>query len=79
MVLLEPKFTGGNYEAFLNTYKKLIGTSVNNLLDGRLAIVVARNVMDSNNVYRDIVGDLKEVFLENSIGLYNELVLVDPL
>ena len=69
----------GSYEDFLQILKNAFTDSIKCLKDNRFAVVVVGDIRDKKGFYYDFIGDVKRIFIDNGIRLYNELILIDPI
>ena len=65
------------YEDFLKILENAFTNSVKCLKDDRFAVVVVGDVRDEMGVYYCFPDDIKRIFRNAGMCLYNELVLVD--
>ena len=67
------------YNEFLKIYREIIRKSCEMLNDDRFAVFVVGDVRDKKGFYRNFVSDTIKAFLDCSVTLYNELILVNQL
>lgn len=65
------------YEDFLKILENAFTASVKCLKDDRFAVVVVGDVRDDKGAYYGFPDDIKRIFKNAGLCLYNELVLVD--
>lgn len=66
------------YADFIQILRKAFTDAVGCLNDNRFAIVVVGDVRDkSTGFYYDFCGDVKQIFREAGVYLYNEIILVE--
>lgn len=69
----------GSYEDFLKILENAFTASAKCLKDDRFAVIVVGDVRDKNGFYYDFPGDVKRIFKNIGMPLYNEAILVDTL
>lgn len=69
----------GSYEDFLQILKNAFTDSIKCLKDNRFAVIVVGDVRDKKGFYYDFVGDVKRIFIDNGVLLYNELILIEQI
>jgi len=67
------------YAEFLLAYRSIINKAVSKLKAGHFAVFVVGDVRDENGYYLDFVSDTKKAFIDSGAGLYNEIILLDPI
>ena len=68
----------GTYEDFLQILRDAFHSAVTCLRDNRFAVVVVGDVRDKRTgCYYDFVGDVKRIFKDAGMPLYNEVVLIE--
>lgn len=67
------------YEDFLCILENAFKSSIKCLKVDRFAFIVVGDIRDKNGFYYRFHDDIKRIFTNNGMGLYNELVLVEPL
>ena len=67
------------YEGFLQILKNAFTSSIKCLKQNRFAVIVVGDVRAKDGFYYDFVGDVKRIFIDNGMRLYNELILIDPV
>lgn len=68
----------GNYEDFINILRNAFTGAINCLKDNRFAVVVVGGVRNKKTgFYYDFSGDIKRIFKENGMSLYNEIILIE--
>ncbi|MCD8295568.1 MAG: ParB/RepB/Spo0J family partition protein [Clostridia bacterium] len=67
-----------SYEDFLNILKNAFTASVSCLRKNRFAVVCVGDVRDKKTgFYYDFVGDVKNIFKQAGMRLYNEIILIE--
>lgn len=68
----------GTYEEFLEVLRVAFHSAIGCLRDNRFAVVVVGDVRDKRTgCYYDFVGDVKRMFKDAGMPLYNEVVLIE--
>jgi DNA modification methylase len=67
------------YEQFISVYSEIIKKSVNKLKSGCYACFVVGDIRDKKGFYRDFISHTKQAFINSGAGLYNEVILLQPL
>lgn len=68
----------GSYEDFIQILQNAFTAAIACLKDNRFAVIVVGDVRDKNTgFYYDFCGDIKRIFRENGVRLYNEIILVE--
>ena len=68
------------YEDFIEIIDEAFTNSIKTLKDNRFAVIVASDVRDQKTgYYYPFLSDIKNIFEKNGMGLYNEIILADPL
>ena len=68
----------GTYEDFLQILRDAFHSAIGCLKNDRFAVVVVGDVRDKRTgCYYDFVGDVKRIFKEAGMPLYNEVVLIE--
>lgn len=67
------------YEAFLKILRKAFTDAVQCLKQDRFAVVVVGDIRDKRGFYYDFPADVKRIFKEAGMPLYNEITMVDPI
>ena len=68
------------YEDFIEIIDTAFTNTIKTLKDNRFAVIVASDVRDQKTgYYYPFLSDIKNIFKENGMGLYNEMILSDPL
>lgn len=68
----------GNYEDFINILRNAFTGAIGCLKDNRFAVVVVGGVRNKKTgFYYDFSGDIKRIFKENGMSLYNEIILIE--
>lgn len=66
------------YEGYLRIIETAFDGAIKCLKDDRFAVIVVGDVRDEAGGYRDLVGDVKGIFVSRGMMLYNDIVLVTP-
>lgn len=67
------------YEEFYQILDTAFANAIKCLKDDRFAVIVVGDVRNrKTGVYYDFLGDIKNTFKRNGMGLYNELILINP-
>ena len=69
----------GTYEEFLEILRNAFNGAVQCLKQNRFAVVVVGDVRSKEGFYYDFVGDIKRMFKEAGMPLYNECIIVEPI
>jgi len=68
----------GSYEDFVAIIRNAFSSAINCLRDNRFAVIVIGDVRDrSSGFYYDLCGDIKRIFKDNGMSLYNEIILIE--
>jgi DNA modification methylase len=68
----------GSYEEFLQILRDAFHNAIGCLKNNRFAVVVVGDVRDKRTgCYYDLVGDVKRIFKDAGMPLYNEVVLIE--
>ena len=67
------------YEEFLAILRNAFHGAVQCLKPNRFAVVVCGDIRDKKGFYRHFPDDVKSIFAEVGMPLYNDLILVEPL
>jgi len=67
------------YEDFIKIIKKAFNDSIKCLKDNRFAVVVVGDIRDKNGFYYGFPDDIKRIFNEAGVKLYNEMIIVETL
>lgn len=68
-----------SYEEFIDILDTAFSNSIKTLKDNRFAVVVAGDVRDKKGFYYPFTDDIKRIFRSNGMGLYNDIILADPI
>lgn len=66
-----------NYIDFLDAYREIISISCRKLRNNRFAVFVVGDIRDSKGAYRDFVSQTKQIFQDNGLHLYNDIILLN--
>lgn len=69
----------GTYEDFLHILDVAFTDAINCLKDNRFAVIVVGDIRMPDGFYYDFITDIKNIFINNGMGLYNEMILVEPI
>lgn len=68
----------GTYEDFIEILRDAFTVSIGCLKDNRFAVIVVGDVRDKrSSFYYDLCGDIKRIFKDGGMSLYNEIILVE--
>ena len=67
------------YEDFLQILDNAFTGALQCLRKDRFACIVVGDIRDENGYYRNFVNDIVKIFERNGVGLYNELIIVEPI
>jgi hypothetical protein len=68
------------YEDFFKILDVAFTNAVKCLKDNRFAVIVVGEVRDKKTgFYYDFISDIKKLFIREGMGLYNEIILCDPI
>ena len=68
----------GSYEDFIAILRNAFTAAIGCLKDNRFAVIVVGDVRDkSSGFYYDFCGDIKKIFKDNGVNLYNEIILIE--
>lgn len=68
----------GTYEEFIDILRTAYTKALGCLKDDRFAVIVVGDVRSKiDGCYYDFCGDMKRIFKDNGVNLYNELILVE--
>ena len=65
------------YEAFLDILRSAFHAAIKCLKANRFAVVVVGDVRDKNGYYRCFPDDVKRIFVEGGMSVYNDIIMVD--
>jgi len=69
----------GTYEEFLQILRNAFTNAIACLKQNRFAVVVVGDIRSKEGFYYDFVGDIKRMFKEAGMPLYNECIIVEPI
>lgn len=69
----------GEYSDFLKILENAFHGAIDCLKNNRFAVVVVGDIRDKKGFYRRFVDDIKNMFCERGVLLYNDLVLIESL
>lgn len=68
----------GSYEDFIAILRNAFTAAIGCLKENRFAVIVVGDVRDkSSGFYYDFCGDIKKIFKDNGVNLYNEIILIE--
>jgi len=68
------------YDEFISDYEKIIKQTIAHLNNNRFIVWKVGDVRDrKTGFYYNFPGDTKRIFLENGVGLLNEIILITPV
>lgn len=68
----------GSYEDFIQILKNAFTDALTCLKENRFAVIVVGDVRDKKTgFYYDFCGDIKRIFKEAGVSLYNEIILIE--
>lgn len=68
----------GSYEDFIAILRNAFTAAISCLKENRFAVIVVGDVRDkSTGFYYDFCGDIKKIFKDNGVSLYNEIILIE--
>lgn len=68
----------GSYEGFIGILRNAFSKAVGCLKENRFAVIVVGDVRDKKTgFYYDFCGDIKRIFKDNGMSLYNEIILIE--
>ena len=68
-----------SYEDFINILDTAFTNAIKCLKDNRFAVITVGDIRDKEGYYYGFVDDIKKIFINNGMRIYNELILVEPL
>lgn len=68
-----------SYEDFIKILDNAFTGAISCLKDDRFAAIVVGDIRRQDGFYYDFITDIKNIFIKNGMGLYNEMVLVEPI
>lgn len=68
-----------SYKDFISILNNAFTNAIKCLKEDRFACIVVGDIRDKKGYYYNFISDIKNIFIENGLGLYNELVLVNAL
>jgi hypothetical protein len=68
-----------SYEDFIELLNTAFSNAIHCLKDNRFAVITVGDVRDKNGCYYRFVDDVKNIFCNNGMKLYNELILVEAI
>jgi DNA modification methylase len=68
-----------SYSDFIKILDNAFSSALQCLRDDRFACIVVGDIRDGNGYYRNFTNDIIRLFKRNGLGLYNELIIVEPI
>ena len=69
-----------SYDDFIQILRNAFTAAIDCLKENRFAVIVVGDVRDkSTGFYYDFCGDIKNIFKEGGMRLYNECILIEPI
>ena len=69
-----------SYEDFIQIIDTAFSNAIKCLKENRFAVITVGDVRDTKTgYYYNFIDDIKQIFKRNGMGLYNELILVEPI
>lgn len=68
-----------NYADFIQILRDAYTSAIRTLKPNRFAVIVVGDVRDKEGYYVDFISDMKRIFIDNGMKLYNELILVENI
>lgn len=65
------------YEAFLGILRDAFHAAIKCLKDDRFAVVVVGDIRDKNGYYRCFPDDVRHIFIDGGMSVYNDIIMVD--
>jgi DNA modification methylase len=69
----------GTYADFIQILRDAYSAAIRTLKPNRFAVIVVGDVRDKDGYYVDFISDVKRIFIDNGMKLYNELILVENI
>ena len=69
----------GTYGEFLELVGVAFGNAAKCLKDNRFAFIVVGDIRDERGAYRGFIDDIKAIFKQSGLVLYNDMIIVDPV
>lgn len=67
------------YEEFLQILRNAFTGAIECLRDNRFAVIVVGDIREEGGFYRDFTGDIKKIFADGGMRLYNEAIIVEAI
>ena len=67
------------YEDFIAIIENAFTSAVKCLKENRFAVITVGDVRDKNGFYYNFIDDIKRIFINNNMKLYNELILIESI
>ena len=68
-----------SYEDFLNIIRNAFTDSIKCLKNNRFAFIVVGDIRNKKGAYINFPNDIKQIFFDNDMVLYNEMILAESL
>ena len=68
-----------SYADFIHILREAYSSAIRTLKPNRFAVIVVGDVRDKEGYYVDFISDVKRIFIDNGMKLYNELILVENI
>jgi DNA modification methylase len=68
-----------NYKDFLKIINKAFTGAIKCLKEDRFAVIVVGDIRDEKGFYYGFVDDVKNIFLQNGLQVYNEMIIAESL
>ena len=68
-----------NYKDFLKIINKAFTGAIKCLKEDRFAVIVVGDIRDEKGFYYGFVDDVKNIFLQNGVQVYNEMIIAESL
>ena len=67
------------YEDFIAIIENAFTNAIKCLKENRFAVITVGDVRDKNGFYYNFIDDIKRIFINNEMKLYNELILIESI
>ena len=68
-----------SYEDFIEIIESAFTNAIKCLKENRFAVITVGDVRDKDGYYYNFIEDIKRIFIENKMKLYNELILIESI
>jgi hypothetical protein len=65
------------YADFIQILRDAYSAAIRTLKPNRFAVIVIGDVRDKDGYYVDLISDIKRIFIDNGMKLYNELIYIE--